>query len=128
MSFKTIGAAALIAAVVSLAPLHTAQAESVRVAIDGIGGSNCSTIMANLKDNPQGAAHAVTGWTFGYMSRRNIERGLANKSQVDFKAFNLDQQKVLNFVVGACEKVPELRLFEIADALYEGLLTETPIA
>ena len=79
-----------------------------------------------MKERPNAAANAISGWALGYMTRRNIERGIANQTQVDFNALQVSQERVLNVVVGTCGKFADMRLFEIVDLLYQVLLEENP--
>lgn len=112
-------AAATIAAFATLAPLATAQAASVR--IDGIGAAKCSQITTDIKSQPAVVANSVVHWAYGYMTRRNIERGLRGQPQVDINA-TVSDQKLLQVILSFCGDQPEARIFQVVDALYEVLL------
>jgi hypothetical protein len=114
-------AAATIAAIAALAPFSTAQADSVAVRIDGIGAAKCSQITTDIKTQPAVVANSVVHWAYGYMTRRNIERGLRGQPQVDINA-TVSDQRLLQVILSFCGDQPEARIFQVVDALYEVLL------
>ena len=118
-------AGSLLAAAITFAPI--ANADSVKVAVDGIGAMKCSSMLTGLKDEPTKAVNAIVGWSFGYMTRRNVERSIAGKSQLEFREGKVTPDGILNVVSGFCEKNSDARLFQIIDALYEALLEDTAI-
>ena len=119
---KLFAASLIVAA--SLTPLAAAQ--NVKVAIDGIGAMKCTSILSGLKDEPTKAVNAIVGWSFGYMTRRNVERAVAGQNQVEFRD-KVTPERVLNVVSGYCEKNGDTRLFEIIDALYTILLEDSAV-
>ena len=116
--------AGVLAATILFAPL--AAADNVKVAIDGIGAMKCTSMLKGLKEEPTKAVNAIIGWSFGYMTRRNVERAIAGKGQLEFRD-KVTPDAVLNVVSGFCEKNGDARLFEIIDTLYEVLLEDTAI-
>lgn len=114
-------AAATIAAFAALAPLTTARADSVAVRIDGVGAARCSQITTDIKSQPAIVANSVVHWAYGYMTRRNVERGLRGLPQVNIGASVSDQQ-LLQVILSFCEDKPDARIFQVVDALYEVLL------
>ncbi|MCE9523990.1 MAG: hypothetical protein K8S25_16355 [Alphaproteobacteria bacterium] len=119
MTLKHLAAAALATACI-FAPLQYAHAD-VKAYIDGIGAAKCSQLTASLKAEPSATANNLLGWSYGYMTRRNIERAGAGQSQVDLtKGF--DEQKMLNIISGFCVDEPEARVVSVVDALFEVLL------
>ena len=119
---KLFAASLIVAA--SLTPLAAAQ--NVKVAIDGIGAMKCTSILSGLKEEPTKAVNAIVGWSFGYITRRNVERAVAGQNQVEFRE-KVTPERVLNVVSGFCEKNSDARLFEIIDALYTILLEDSAI-
>ena len=117
-------AASIFIAAASLTPL--AAADNVKVSIDGIGAMQCTSVLKGLKEEPTKAVNAIVGWSFGYMTRRNVERALSNQNQLEFRD-KITPDAVLNVVSGFCEKHGDTRLFEIIDAMYEALLADTAI-
>ena len=115
----------MIAALILSISAQNTRAEGVRVKIDAIGGVQCSQILTDFKEKPIVIGNAVTGWVFGYMARRNAERATAKRSQVDFRAQSVTQEYVLNVIIKTCDKHPELRLFEVAEALYGVLIKKS---
>lgn len=110
---------AAMTALALLAPFANAQGASVR--IDGIGAAECRKVTADFKIQPTIVATALVHWSYGYITRRNVERGLANQSQVDIaKATN--DEKLLKVILRTCEDQPGLRVFQVVDALYEVIL------
>lgn len=114
-------AAATVAAFAVLAPLAAAQGDTVRVRVDGIGAAKCSQITTDIKTQPAVVANSVVHWAYGYMTRRNIERGLRGQPQVDIGA-TVSDQKLLQVILSFCGDQPEARIFQVVDALYEVLL------
>jgi hypothetical protein len=114
---------AFVAAFAVLAPLQAFSAESgVRVRIEGVGAAQCSEVATRLEKRPEAVVNQIAGWAYGYMSRRNIERGIAGQSQAELTPDNMDAAKLVTVIVGACEKTPDARLYQIVEALYEILL------
>jgi hypothetical protein len=120
---KQFAASAVVASLAVFAPMQS-QADTVTVSMDGIGAAQCTKILANLESQPSATANAITGWTYGYMTRRNMERAVAKQNQVDFKGDKITQEKVLVLLIAGCKEFPDRRLYEIADASYEALLQE----
>lgn len=120
---KHLAAAAAVASLAVFSSMPS-RADTVRVSIDAIGAAQCKTVLTTLDAQPTATANAITGWTYGYMTRRNMERALSKQNQVDFKNDKITQEKVLVLLVAGCTEFPERRLFEIADAFYEVLLQE----
>jgi hypothetical protein len=92
--------------------------------IDGVGAMQCSDITATMKtDKAKSLANQLVGWAYGYMTRRNIERAVNNKRQV-----NLQQQdfavKMLGTMVTVCEKGPDIYYYQAVDAFYEVLMQD----
>ena len=120
----------VIAGAMFATALATAQlaAAETKVHLDGIGAMKCTAIVTGLKERPAEAANAVLGWTYGYMARRNIERGAAGKSQVAYS--NTEAEKILGIIGGFCSEAAnaDARLFQIADSLYDILLEDTPMS
>jgi hypothetical protein len=113
--------AASLLAIAALAPIQTAEADSVRVRVDGAGRALCSEITRDIKTEPTAVANAVLHWAYGYMTRRNVERAVAGQSQVDIGA-TVDDRQLLGVILAVCEKEPSMRLFQVVDTLYEVLL------
>lgn len=122
MSFRFAFAIATAAVLPFLAALPAAHAESVRVAVDGIGASTCGEFLSDVKAQPAEVSNAVAGWALGYMTRRNFERAKAGETQVDFASAKLTGSQVLGYVGLVCEKQADLRIFQVVDAVYEVLL------
>jgi hypothetical protein len=118
------------AAVMCAATLAAAQlaAADTKVHIDGIGAMKCTAIVTGLKERPAEAANAVLGWTYGYMARRNIERGAAGKPQVAYSS--TEAEKIIGIIGGFCSEKEnaDARLYQIADSLYDILLEDTPMS
>jgi hypothetical protein len=117
---KRLAGSLLIAAAIAVAP--SANAET-KVYVDGIGTMKCSAILVGMKNEPAKAANAILGWTYGYMARRNVERGSAGQSQVEYA--EVDPEKVLGTITGFCGENPDVRLFQIVDSLYGIMLEES---
>jgi len=121
----TIGirlAAASTAALALVVSLGTASAESVRVQAAGVGIATCSDVVAKMETNAQAVANQLAGWSYGYMTRRNIERALAGQSQANLTPENFDANQMVGLIVGFCKEQPNTRIYEVVDALYEILL------
>lgn len=118
-------AGVFLAATFAAAPLAAAD---TKVHLDGIGAMKCTAIVTGLKERPAEAANAVLGWTYGYMARRNIERGAAGKPQVAYS--NTEAEKIIGIIQGFCSEAEnaDARLFQIADSLYDILLEDTPMS
>src|SRR5262245_51658859 len=110
---------ALIAAFGFVASLHTSHAEDIQIMIDGIGAAKCSDVNAAIKTKPDEVANAVANWSFGYLTRRNVERAMAHQNQIDLPAKGVTPTKLLDVVLGVCQTQPEHRVYEVVDALYE---------
>jgi len=113
----------VVAAAAALAPSATAHADgATQVKIDGIGAAACSQVMARF-DGGGGplVGEAILQWTYGYLSRRNVERGLASQATVDL-ALAVNEDKLLNVILKTCRGKPDLHVFQVVDAVYEVLL------
>ena len=119
-------AAALFAAPLLTAAIANAE-ETIRLDVDVLGGSKCSAVLQDLKDQPTQAANAYSGWALGYMARRNVERAIANQTQVDFQKAKLGQQVVLKAVVALCSENADAPLFLVVDAFYKAMLEDSPL-
>jgi hypothetical protein len=122
MSIVVRSSAALVVAIAFAASLNTSRAEGVQVRIEGVGAALCSEVTARLQERPEGMVNQIVGWAYGYMSRRNIERGIAGQPQAELSPGKLDAAAMASIIVGACEKKPDARLYEVVDAMYEVLL------
>lgn len=114
-------AGALFASAICFA---TPSAVAEDASIDGVGAMQCSDITATMKtDKAKSLANQLVGWAYGYMTRRNIERAVNNKRQV-----NLQQQdfavKMLGTMVAVCEKGPDIYYYQAVDAFYEVLMQD----
>lgn len=90
--------------------------------IDGIGVAKCSEITADVKTQPSQVANALAQWAYGYITRRNIERGMAGKPQIDLPANGVTPQKLVGTILGVCEEAPDSHVFEVVEAFYRALL------
>ena len=122
MTIARRSAAALVAALALVASSQFVRAEGDKVRVDGIGAAQCSEITAGFQTQASPVANQLVGWAFGYMTRRNVERGLAGQSQVNFSSAGVTQEKLVTIILGYCEKDPSTRIYQIVDALYEVLL------
>jgi len=111
----------LFVASVLLVPPREARAEA-KVMIDGIGAAKCSQVTTEIKTQRATVTHSLLGWTYGYITRRNVERALAKQSQVDMPALKVGDQQLLSVMLSFCEKEPDTYIFQVVDALYQVLL------
>ncbi len=120
---RVLAGSLLVAAIAAVPPAAAAETKAY---IDGIGAMKCSAILVGMNKEPDKAANAILGWTYGYMARRNIERSAAGKSNAEYG--NVDPEKVLGTITGFCGEAgnADARLFQIADTLYNIILEETP--
>ena len=124
MSMMVRSGVALAAAFALFASLQPGRAADtgVQVRIEGVGGALCSEVTTRLAARPEAVVNQIAGWAYGYMSRRNIERGIAGQPQAELTPGKLDAAAMVTVIVGFCEKQPETRLYQIVDAMYEILL------
>jgi hypothetical protein len=118
MSQRIRIAAIAAAALAFAAPPVTAQPQ---VQVDGIGAALCSKVTTDFKFDATGTGNALVQWTYGYMTRRNVERRQLNQDALDI-AKAVDDDKLLRVILQTCENKPELRIFQVVDSLYDLLL------
>jgi hypothetical protein len=114
---------ACLAAIVLL--LVVAPARATEVYMDGVGGSTCKQVLADIRKQPSETAHVLLGWSLGYMTRRNVEQGLAGKHQVNLVAMKVTADKLMGTMLAFCKEFPDAHVFEFVDAFYEVLLEES---
>jgi hypothetical protein len=107
---------------VSSAIIAIAQpAQAASIMIDGRGASRCSDITVDYASHPTAVANDMMGWAYGYMTRRNIERAAAGKTQVNLQTEKFGPKEMVGMMLKFCQDQPDVRYYQAVDALFNVL-------
>jgi hypothetical protein len=101
----------------------SSSAEDVSISVEGIGGAPCSAVSAQAQTDAATTRAALAQWSYGYFGRRNIERALAGKAQVDLAEKGMTEEKLAAVILTVCARSPDAAVFQVVDILYNTLLT-----